>query len=133
MVVEGGCRCGAVRYRATGEPQHVAICHCKDCRRSAGAPMVAWAMFSNESVTVEGELTDYVSSPGVTRQFCGQCGTGLFYHNPEIFPDAVDIQTGTLDDAEALPPTAHIQMADAAAWMHTVDALPKFDRFPEPG
>jgi hypothetical protein len=51
MTHTGGCHCGAVRYSVTGEPQHVVLCHCSDCRKSAGAPMVAWAAFS------EGELT----------------------------------------------------------------------------
>lgn len=132
MAVEGGCRCGAVRYRAEGDPEHIAICHCNDCRRSAGAPMVAWAMFPQDRVDVRGPVTEYESSPGVTRKFCGRCGTGLFYLNPEIFPGMIDIQTGTLDDAGALPPQAHIQMAEAAPWMRSVEALPKFDRFPEP-
>lgn len=132
MAVEGGCRCGAVRYRAEGEPEHVAICHCNDCRRSAGAPMVAWAMFAEDRVHVQGAVTEYESSPGVVRKFCGRCGTGLFYLNPQILPGMIDIQTGTLDDAGALPPQAHIQMADATPWMHSVDALPKFDGYPEP-
>lgn len=132
MTVQGGCRCGAVRYRAEGEPQHVAICHCNDCRRSSGAPMVVWAMFPQDRIRIEGEVTSYVSSPGVTRQFCGRCGTGLFYLNPGIFPDAIDIQTGTSDEAGALPPEAHIQMAEATSWMRNVNALPKFDRFPSP-
>ena len=46
MTEAGGCHCGAVRYEVEGTPQHVALCHCKDCRKSAGAPMVAWAAFS---------------------------------------------------------------------------------------
>ena len=43
---EGGCQCGAIRYEATGDPAYSALCHCKDCRASAGAPMVAWAGIS---------------------------------------------------------------------------------------
>jgi hypothetical protein len=38
----GGCQCGAVRYAVEGDPLHHAVCHCADCRASAGAPMVAW-------------------------------------------------------------------------------------------
>ena len=50
---EGGCLCGAVRYEIDGEPAKnlngsasVAICHCRACQRSAGAPLVAWAAFN---------------------------------------------------------------------------------------
>jgi len=39
---EGGCLCGAVRYRMVGAPLSSAICHCASCRRASGAPTVAW-------------------------------------------------------------------------------------------
>jgi hypothetical protein len=38
MIIEGGCHCGAGRYRIDGEAMTHALCHCTDCRRSAGAP-----------------------------------------------------------------------------------------------
>jgi hypothetical protein len=39
--VEGGCLCGAIRYKAD-RPTKSMTCHCTTCRRSAGAPIVAW-------------------------------------------------------------------------------------------
>ena len=39
--VEGGCQCGAVRYRLKASPLTVYNCHCKDCQRFTGA---AWSM-----------------------------------------------------------------------------------------
>lgn len=127
----GGCRCGAIRYRAMGQPMHHALCHCRDCTRSAGAPMVGWALFSQDLVMVDGRPVDHVSSPGVTRRFCGVCGTGLFYLNDKVFPGQVDIQSATLDDPSPMPAQARIQMADAPDWMVDLDALPGFQRFPE--
>lgn len=127
----GGCQCGAIRYEATGEPAYSALCHCVDCRRSAGAPMVGWALFPEEGVTITGEPAQYQSSEHATRHFCGTCGTGLFYTNPAVFPGSIDIQTGSLDDPASLPPQAHIQMAEAAPWMDRVSDLPKYDRYPE--
>jgi len=130
MAVTGQCRCGAVRYTAQGQPAHHALCHCADCRRSAGAFMVGWALFPRDRVTITGEPVSYASSPGVTRQFCGTCGTGLFFLNEAIFPGQVDIQSGTFDDPDAIPPGAHIQTADAPGWMAGAEALPRFERFP---
>lgn len=127
----GGCQCGAIRYEVTGDPAYSALCHCTDCRKSAGAPMVGWALFPEDSVTITGEPARYQSSEHATRHFCATCGTGLFYTNPAVFPGSIDIQTGSLDDPAALPPQAHIQMAEAAPWMETVSDLPKFDRYPE--
>jgi hypothetical protein len=131
MTVTGGCQCGAIRYNARGAPAYSAICHCADCRRSAGAPMVGWALFPESQVTVEGTPARYRSSENATRHFCPTCGTGLFYTNPAIFPGQVDIQTRTLDDQSLLPPQAHVQIAEAAPWMEHAHALPKFDRYPE--
>jgi hypothetical protein len=67
MVLTGGCRCGAVRYAAEGAPAHSSLCHCADCRRSAGAPMVAWALFPQERLAITGQPVRYESSPGTLR------------------------------------------------------------------
>ncbi len=130
MTLTGRCRCGAVSYVATGEPMHHAICHCADCRRSAGAPMVGWIAFRHEQVTITGTAVTYNSSGTAMRQFCGTCGTGLFYVNETFLPGIVDIQSGTLDAPEDHPPGAHIQTAEAIAWEKDLAALPRFERFP---
>lgn len=128
---EGGCQCGAVRYRATGAPAHVALCHCEDCRKSAGAPAVTWAAFAEDNVSIlAGTPSKYRSSPSATRQFCPTCGTGLFYSNPEMLPGVIDIQAATLDDPAALPPQAQIQTAERLPWMAHLDGLYAFERYP---
>ena len=127
----GGCHCGAIRYDVDGEPQHVALCHCSDCRRSAGAPMVSWAAFTADALTVtQGQPITFNSSGAAMRSFCGTCGTGLFYRNADMLPGIVDIQSVTLDDPEALPPDAHIQVAERLHWMDDLDSLTRFERFP---
>ena len=52
MHVTGGCHCGAIRYQAEGEVLTHALCHCTDCRRHAGAPMVGWTMYALDAVKV---------------------------------------------------------------------------------
>ena len=79
---------------------------------------------------IQGQPVSYASSPGSVRQFCGTCGTGMFFINETIFPGQVDVQAGTFDDKEAFPPQASIQMAEAPAWHATHQTLPKFDRYP---
>lgn len=127
----GGCHCGVIRYDVNGAPQHVALCHCSDCRRSAGAPMVSWAAFTEDALTVtQGQPVTFNSSGAAMRSFCGTCGTGLFYRNADMLPGIVDIQSVTLDDPEALPPDAHIQVAERLHWMDDLDSLTRFERFP---
>lgn len=130
MGLTGHCHCGAISYSVEGEPQHASFCHCEDCRRSAGAPVVGWAAFKAADLTVTGEPASYASSEHVVRQFCGTCGTGLFYVNEQVLPGLVDIQIATLDDPEALPPQLHVQAAERLSWMKDIDALPAFDRYP---
>ncbi|GAA4040182.1 GFA family protein [Parerythrobacter jejuensis] len=129
-MLTGGCHCGAIRYEIKGEVINHSLCHCTDCRRATGAPMVGWAMTSDENLTITGEPSIYASSEHGRRYFCVQCGTGLFYSNAENLPGLVDTQTATLDEPEALPAQAHIQTADRIAWMKDVHTLPEFERFP---
>jgi hypothetical protein len=131
MALQGGCQCGAVRYEVNGTPQHVALCHCSDCRKSAGAPMVSWAAFAEAEFTlVQGELTTFNSSGSAMRSFCSTCGTGIAYRNEEYLPGIVDIQSATLDDPDALPAGAHIQVAERIGWIADAHSLPEFQRYP---
>lgn len=130
MTMTGGCRCGAVRYSVEGEAAHHALCHCADCRASSGAPMVGWIAFKEDQLSVTGDATRYASSPSVTRDFCGTCGTGLFYRNPDMLGDLVDIQSATLDDPEAAVPQAEIMVRDRLGWMDKVGDLPRFEMYP---
>jgi hypothetical protein len=131
MIIEGGCHCGAVRYRIDGEAMTHALCHCTDCRRSAGAPMVSWTMYPSAAVkVVKGSPKTYASSEQGRRQFCADCGTGLFYVNSQMLPGIIDVQSSTYDNPELIAPQAHIQVAERIGWMAKAHELPTFDRFP---
>lgn len=126
----GGCHCGAVRYDMPAETIHRALCHCSDCRRHAGAPMVAWGLVAKDELKVEGQTTEYASSECGRRHFCPACGTALFYTNDQIFPGQVDVQIATLDDPDAIVPVAQIQVADRIGWMSRLGEMPEFQRYP---
>ena len=57
----GGCLCGAVRLRATGQPYRVGLCHCLDCRKHHGALFYAAAIFPQDAVAIEGETMRQVT------------------------------------------------------------------------
>ncbi|MCK1310358.1 hypothetical protein ABIB75_004301 [Bradyrhizobium sp. GM2.2] len=131
MPLTGGCHCGAIRYEVNGDMMVHALCHCADCRRHSGAPMVGWAMYSLKAVkVVRGQPKIYQSSEHGRRHFCADCGTGLFYINENLMPDIIDIQSGTYDDPDAMPATMHIQVAERIGWMERAHELPVFERFP---
>jgi hypothetical protein len=132
MKVEGGCHCGAVRYVADGDVVHSGLCHCSDCRKASGAPMVAWVAFRNEDFSVTaGHARTRNSSGASMRSFCSECGTGLWYRNEEFLPGVVDVNLATLDDPDAVIPQAHIQTAERIGWMQRAHELPEFERFPD--
>ena len=131
MALTGGCHCGAVRYEAAGEAITHALCHCTDCRRHAGAPMVGWTMYKEGAVKVtQGTPKVYHSSEFGRRYFCADCGTGLFYTNANVLPGIIDIQSGTYDDPNLVPARIHIQTAERIGWMVRAHELPAFERFP---
>jgi len=127
-MLQGGCFCGAVRYVVEGEPFNSTLCHCSDCRRSAGAPAVAWFSARMEQVRfTKGNPATFRSSEQVLRGFCAVCGTTLSYQDGRQ-PDEIDIATASLDDPEAAPPRDHTFAGERLSWMHADDGLPAYPR-----
>ena len=123
-MISGGCFCGRVRYEVRGTPFNATLCHCASCRRVTGAPMVAWfTCRPAELVVVTGASRTFVSSDGVTRGFCGECGTALTYARADL-PDEIDVTTASLDAPDGVPPRDHTQHRHRLAWIDGLDGLP---------
>lgn len=131
-MISGGCRCGAVRYEVeAGDTSRHGLCHCEDCRRSAGAPAVAWLAVPRDALRVTlGEPVRWDGTGGAERYFCGRCGTGLYYFNEAVMSGIADIQSATFDRAEDFAPAVQIQCAERLGYMANLAALPEFERFP---
>jgi hypothetical protein len=123
-LLTGGCLCGAVRYEAAGTPFHRTHCHCSVCRRSTGAPFVAWFSVPKAAWRiVQGAPLRFRSSPHATRSFCGQCGTQLTFED-DTAGEEIDITTCSLDDPERLPPEDHTHAGSKLSWIALADGLP---------
>ena len=121
--LEGGCLCGAIRYRITGAPMHSVICHCRSCRRASGAPTVAWLTIERSQLQMlSGGPRAYKSSPGVVRQFCAACGSALTYENSDS-PSTIDLTTASLDDPSRCPPTKEVWVEHRVSWQPIDSAL----------
>lgn len=131
MGENGSCHCGAISYKISdgAQPVYHAICHCSDCRRATGAPAVSWSLFGKDEV----EISGYASSEHGERQFCGQCGTSLFYLNEQVFPGKIDVQSATLDNPEAFPLGAQVQTAERLGYMEHLSEIAEFERYPGMG
>lgn len=116
--LEGGCLCGAVRYRITGRVPDANLCHCRSCRMATGGPAVAFAdLAPGQFAWTKGEPTFFASSPPVRRGFCPTCGSSLTYESDDL-PGEVHVLSATLDTPEAVPPTAEVFAEERIPWMH---------------
>lgn len=130
-MLTGGCQCGAVRYEADVEDARHGLCHCADCRASAGAPAVAWMGIPADRFRVTSGMARAFNSSGQSwRYFCPTCGSGLYFVNEEMLPGIVDLQSATLDRADEFAPTVQIQTAERLEYMARLSELPGFERFP---
>ena len=98
-------------------------CHCEQCRRTSGHHVAATAA-PREAVTVDGEVTWYVSSERARRGFCGTCGSNLFWDGPGSH---LSIMAGTLDRPSGLRMAGHIFMASKGDYYEVADGLPQAD------
>src|ERR1700722_12358791 len=126
MTREGGCLCGAVRFKAEGEPINVRICHCRACQKAMGSPFFARALFRQSDLTVEGDTARYASSEMLDRVFCMTCGTRLFGWRKH--PAVAGVALAAFDDRDAFVPAEHIWVTEKMDWVKIDDGLPQHPR-----
>jgi GNAT superfamily N-acetyltransferase len=123
--LQGGCFCGALRYRVGAAPLEVSHCHCSICRRSSGAPFVTWATVPADAFAfTSGVAAALQSTARARRTFCAGCGTPLTFQLIAQ-PTWIDVTVGSLDDPNAVPPAAHIWTASQLSWLRLDDDLPR--------
>ncbi|GAA5482676.1 GFA family protein [Haloferula sargassicola] len=129
----GGCLCGRVRYQVRGSALQTSLCHCEDCRRASGAPFVAWTFFPPGALAWTTGEPRKVEFAGRERWFCGDCGSPLLFVDP-AGPDFTEVNTCTLDRADAFPPGDQCWVHDELRWTSEIATLPRFDETsPLPG
>ncbi|MEQ8265574.1 MAG: GFA family protein [Parvibaculum sp.] len=128
---EGGCACGAVRYRIEAETLGSRTCHCRICQKAMGAPFLAQATFPKTSVTMTGETARWRSSQRLWRHFCPACGSRVFLE--PLDGPRMGIPLATLDNPAAIHPEMHIWVSSRVAWLKLDDGLPQYaESAPEP-
>ena len=126
--MKGQCFCGSVSYELSGPCWHATQCHCTICRRTSGAPCVAWVTVRRSNYRiVAGAPLSFRSSEHGTRSFCGACGTPLSFCSDRL-PDEIDVTIASLDDPEAVVPEDHTFVSSKLGWVELSDALPRFPK-----
>jgi hypothetical protein len=123
---DGGCLCGALRFRVTLAPLDSGYCHCRMCQRNSGAPVVAWVTFPTASFSwIAGAPGTFASSTHGERNFCGRCGSYLVFMSTKA-PAEISVNTASFDNPAAYPPKKHIYAQSRISWFHTDDDLPSY-------
>jgi len=126
--MNGGCCCGAVRYRIEGKPSRTTNCHCLHCQHAGGAPFVTWVEVEcSQFALLEGAPNRYESRPGVTRQYCARCGTQLTYQHADE-SDVLDLTACSLDTPDSVTPEDHVWCDRMVPWIVLDDGLPHYPR-----
>ena len=129
--MEGGCLCGAVRYRLAEPPFDPGWCHCRLCQKASGAPAMAFGCVQRDHWKVTNgvdQLAERRTSSFGTRTHCRNCGTPLTIA-VDFQPDTLDVALATLDEPGAVVPSFRIFWRDRIAWDCPDDGLPRFDAF----
>jgi hypothetical protein len=134
MRIEGGCYCGALRYRMEGDPLFKGQCHCRECQYiSGGHPNAVMGVPAAGFQYTKGSPREFTRSDlerPVAREFCGQCGTHILAKPPGM-PGALMLKVGTLDDPSVYgSPEMVIFTIDKQSFHHVPDGVPTFERLP---
>jgi len=118
LPLEGGCFCGAIRYRVSQPAVLQLHCYCKDCLATSGTDGYAGYMVANEHFSLQqGQPSVHRKTSAqnrtVERHFCGTCGTNL-WGQTEL--GLVSIAAGTLDDPSVFQPNKSAFVEDAPTW-----------------
>jgi hypothetical protein len=127
---EGGCACGAVRYRLKTGPMFVNCCHCHDCQRQTGSAFAINALIETDRIDLlSGEpkpIRMPTDSGGVHDIYrCPTCQTAL-WSDYGGRPKVRFVRVATLDDPEAMPPDAHIFTRSKLSWVGLPADVPSF-------
>jgi hypothetical protein len=129
---EGGCACGAVRYRLASEPMFVHCCHCLNCQRQTGSAFVINLLIEADRVELLAgdpqpvEVPRDEGSPGPQRIFrCPDCQVAVFsdYGRPQV----LFVRGGTLDEPRAVTPDVHIFTRSKVDWVELPVSTPAFE------
>jgi len=132
--IEGGCACGAVRYRLLGAPFAVYTCHCTDCQTlSASVFSLNGVVRTDQLEIVSGDLKMWLrtaeSGNRIPQHVCTYCGVRIFTEPPNGGGTRT-LRLGTLDDTGWLFPSAAIYMKSAQPWVRMPEGTLLYEEMP---
>lgn len=130
---EGGCACGAVRYRMESAPLFVHCCHCHDCQRQTGTAFVLNALIETDRISLLSGAPQAIEVPtdsGKPHRIhrCPTCQTAVWSMYGGVEPLRF-VRVGTLDAPAALQPDVHIYTRSKLPWVALPADTPAFEAY----
>ncbi|HKV67346.1 MAG TPA: GFA family protein [Gaiellales bacterium] len=127
---EGGCSCGAVRYRLASDPLFVHCCHCLNCQRQTGSAFVINLLIESDRVELlagDPQPVDVPRDDGSVQTIfrCPACQVAVF--STYTRPDIRFVRAGTLDQPGGIAPDVHIFTRSRLPWVEIPDSQPAFE------
>ncbi|MFC0401568.1 GFA family protein [Paraburkholderia rhizosphaerae] len=114
-IYEGGCACGALRFRAQGVPKRVGLCHCMTCRRIHGSAFGSYAIYEHDDVEWSGATQAWLSSELGRRHFCPVCGSVAYMEYGDR--SEIDMPLGAFDQTGIFEPTYELYCCRKEPWL----------------
>jgi len=130
---EGGCLCGAVRYRVTGAPIRTSVCHCTFCQRRTGSAFgIGVYVKKQDFQLLKGELKSYEhrsdeSGRWLRVEFCPKCGNPLTW-TLEVMPEGRGVAAGSFDDQSWIKPERHSWTRSKHPWVEIPHGVETFEK-----
>jgi hypothetical protein len=122
--ITGSCMCGKVKFEISTPLSPADACHCRQCRKQSSHYFVSTNVpRSALSVSGQGGITWYQSSPKVRRGFCSSCGSSLFW-DPQA-KDWISVAMGAIDAPTGTRLEKHIFVAEKGDYYDITDGLPQ--------
>ena len=130
-ILEGGCSCGAVRYRINARPLFTQCCHCTDCQRQTGGPFAINGMIETSNIElISGApiIIDMPSPSGRGHEIhrCPSCQTAL-WSNYGRRSWLRFLRIAALDKPSAITPDAHIFTRSKLPWVILPEGMRAFE------
>jgi hypothetical protein len=133
LPMEGGCQCGAVRYKVTRAPVLAVECYCLHCQKTSGAGHALHFLVPAPAFELQGKTQTHAmkadSGNTTTSSFCPVCGSPI-HGSSTGFAQMVTVRAASLDDSSALRPKMAVYTKRLQAWDHLDPALPAFPESP---
>jgi len=120
----GGCHCGAVRFRVRTGSGRLLDCNCSICRKKGYLHLIV-RRADFEQMRGEDALRCYQFNTKTAKHFfCETCGVSPFYI-PRSHPDGVDVNARCLDDLDLSE--FRIEPFDGQEWERRIASIEGYD------